>query len=228
MKTFAERVNRFNRTLNLEFDFADIEVLNPFLKKETLELSDLFYNKYYNDIRTRTFLFGINPGRFGAGITGIPFTDPNNLENYCGIPNSFDKKAELSSQFIYQMIDASGGPPKFYSKFFVTAISPLGFTKDGKNLNYYDDKALQVALEPFIIKSITTQLEFGANRNCAICIGGGKNFKFMSELNRRYNFFNQILPVDHPRFIMQYRRKKLNEYIDKYLVALKKCDTSNY
>jgi hypothetical protein len=220
MKTFAEHVNQFNRGLKLKVDVPGVEVLNPFLNKNTLEISDIFYNKYYNDNRHRTFLFGINPGRFGAGITGIPFTDPKNLEKYCGITNSFDRKPELSSQFIYRMIEAFGGSGEFYSEFFISAVSPLGFTMDGKNLNYYDIKVLQQSLEPFIIDAINRQIGFGANRQCAVCIGGGKNFKFLSGLNKQHKFFDLILPLDHPRFIMQYRRKKLEEYVVKYLAVL--------
>ncbi len=227
MQTFADQVNQFNRSLNLKVDIPGVEVLNPFLNRYTLEISDAFYNKYCNDNHHRTFLFGINPGRFGAGITGIPFTDPKNLEKYCGILNSFDKKPELSSQFIYQMIEAFGGPKGFYSKFYITAISPLGFTRDGKNLNYYDIRALQESLEPFIIDTIKKQLEFGSNSRCAICIGGGKNFKFLSELNKFHHFFDLILPLDHPRFIMQYRRKKLKDYLEKYLDVLAGCERLN-
>jgi len=33
-------------------------------------------------------------------------------------------------------------------------VSPLGFTKNGINLNYYDDKELLLAVAPFITDSI--------------------------------------------------------------------------
>jgi len=227
METFANQVIEFNKNLNLKVNIPGVEVLNPFLGEKTLDISADFYNKYYNGSSSRTFLFGINPGRFGAGITGIPFTDPINLEKHCGIQNSWDKKPELSSQFIYQMINAWGGSENFYSKFFITAVSPLGFTKDKKNLNYYDIKELQNYLENFIIQTIKTQLNFGAYTQCAVCIGGGKNFKYLSELNKQHHFFDQILPIDHPRFIMQYRRKKLEDYVKKYLDVLKKCEALN-
>ncbi|OQX82255.1 MAG: DUF4918 domain-containing protein [Bacteroidetes bacterium 4484_276] len=227
MKTFAQNVIQFNKNLGLSINVPGVEVLNPFLTKSALDISAAFYNKYYNDSNPRTFLFGINPGRFGAGVTGIPFTDPINLENHCGIQNSLDKKPELSSQFIYQMIEALGGADEFYSRFFVTAVSPLGFTKDGNNLNYYDIKELQQSLKPFIISTIKKQLDFGANTKCAICIGGGKNFKYFNELNKQHHFFDFILPLDHPRFIMQYRRKKLDGYVEKYLDALGKCEALN-
>ena len=52
------------------------------------------------------------------------------------------KKQELSSVFMYEMINAYGGAELFYKRFYITAVSPLGFVKNGRNLNYYDDKIL--------------------------------------------------------------------------------------
>src|SRR5687768_18158258 len=46
---------------------------------------------------------------------------------------------------------AYGGCDKFYSDFFITAVSPLGFVKNGKNVNYYDDRELLYAVTPFKI-----------------------------------------------------------------------------
>ena len=106
----------------------------------------------------RISIFGINPGRFGAGLTGISFTDPIRLELVCGIKNDLKKKPEPSSRFVYKVIEAYGGVEKFYNDFYVTAVSPLGFTEDGNNLNYYDYKSLVAAAEPFIIDSIKKQI----------------------------------------------------------------------
>ncbi|MEQ8425836.1 MAG: DUF4918 family protein, partial [Cyclobacteriaceae bacterium] len=174
-------------------------------------------SKYYSDTHPRTFILGINPGRLGAGLTGIPFTDPVKLENDCGIPNSLSKKRELSADFIYQMIDAFGGKEKFYSKFYFGSVSPLGFTRDDKNLNYYDDPKLQHAVFPFILESLGAQIAFGLNRKVAYCLGEGKNFKFLSKLNTKEKYFDNIIPLAHPRFIMQYKRKKVHLYLDDYL-----------
>jgi len=227
METFANLAINFHRHLELNQDLQDIEIMNPFKKPEVMTLVGQFFMKFLHDHNSRSYLFGINPGRHGAGITGIAFTDPVNLEESCGIMNDFDKKHELSSQFIYRVIDAYGGPEKFYKSFFVTAISPLGFTKKGININYYDEKPLLQSLEPFISEMMLKQVEMGAGRKCAICIGGGKNYKFMMQLNDRLKFFKQIIPLDHPRFIMQYRRKQLDQYVKKYLDALNYCESLN-
>ena len=220
--SYAEKIIRFLTTLSLDIPLpGGIEVMNPYLRKEVRQGVEAFYKKYYPGDTPRTFLLGINPGRCGAGITGISFTDPIRLEEVCGIPNPFEKKQEISSVFIYDMIKAYGGPEKFYGNFYITAVCPLGFVKEGKNINYYDLRELQEAVTPFIISTIREQLAFGANREKAFCIGEGKNYKFLLKLNREHHFFDKILPLPHPRFVMQYRYKKREEYVQRYLEVLK-------
>jgi hypothetical protein len=219
--TFADNILRFYATLKIKSTLPEgVEILDPYRNKETMALCRLFYHKYYSDEKERTVIIGINPGRNGAGLTGVPFTDPIKLETQCGIPNAFPKKAELSADFIYAMIQAYGGPAAFYKKFFFSAVSPLGFIKDGKNLNYYDIRELQESLRDYIITSLKKQLKFGINTRIAFCLGEGENFKYISRLNNELKIFNEIVPLAHPRFIMQYKRKLVNEYVEKYLQAL--------
>lgn len=194
--------------------------MNPYQDETGFMLSSKFYRKYYSDNESRTLIVGINPGRFGGGITGIPFTDPVKLEKFCGIPNDLQKKTELSADFVYQMIDAYGGADKFYSKFFITSISPLGFTKEGKNLNYYDIRELQESVYPFLADSLKKIISFGMNQSVCFCLGEGQNFKFFSKLNAALSLFDNIVPLAHPRFIMQYKRKQLNTFIKTYIDKL--------
>jgi len=163
---------------------------------------------------------GINPGRFGGGVTGIPFTDPIRLEKVCGIKNDFLKKQELSSVFIYSMIEAYGGAEKFYGQFYISAISPLGFIKDGKNLNYYDDKTIKQLIEPFVIDCIRKQLSWGLYTDVCFCIGEGENLRYLQQLNNEHKWFKEIKAVSHPRFIMQYKLKQKDIYIQQYIDAL--------
>lgn len=193
--------------------------MNPYQDKTAFKLSKQFYEKFYGDNDPRTLIFGINPGRFGGGITGVPFTDPVKLEKI-GIPNDLKKKVELSADYIYAMIEAYGGPEKFYHQFYITALSPLGFVKDGKNLNYYDIRELLQAVEPFMLQCIREQLDFGVNRARCYCLGEGKNFDYLSAINKKYNFFGEVIPLSHPRFIMQYKRKSVAVYIQDYLRKL--------
>ena len=136
-------------------------------------------------------ILGINPGRFGGGITGIPFTDPVKLENNCGITHQLKKITEPSAGFIYDMIEAYGGPELFYSKYFIHAVCPLGFTKDGVNYNYYDSKPLEKAVTPFIIQSLKRILSFPLNTDHCYCLGNGKNFTFLSNLNNSHHFLRK-------------------------------------
>ncbi len=221
--TFAEHVVAFTRLLRPP-DIAlppGFEWLFPYDNPETMRALTTFYERFYADNQVRTFIFGINPGRFGAGITGVPFTDPVRLANLCGIENDFQKKPELSSIFVWEFIHAYGGAVAFCRDFYITSLSPLGFVKDGKNINYYDDRFLQKAAEPFIAWNVRTQLEFGAQRDAALCLGEGQNFAFFQKLNAKHGFFKEIVPLPHPRWIMQYRRKRVDEFVEKYVGALR-------
>lgn len=221
-RTQADAILEFYKQLNPAFDLPEgIEVMNPFQNDTAWLFTDLFYRKFYSDKDQRVFIFGINPGRFGGGITGIPFTDPIRLENECGIENDFRKLAELSSIFVYEVIKAYGGAEKFYHDFFITALSPLGFTKNGLNLNYYDDKQLLKQSEGFIVECIQEQQRKMYASDRCYCLGEGTNYKVFTRLNERFHFFKQITPLPHPRWIMQYRRKKINDYIQVYTERLR-------
>ena len=123
-----------------------VEAIYPFDNHETKRLMQTFFNKYYDDKNPRTYLVGINPGRLGSGITGIGFADAYHLEHYCDIPNSFDKRVEISAAFMFEVMEAYGGVEKFYKDFFFTTVMPLGLLKNYKNYNYYDDLQTQSAL----------------------------------------------------------------------------------
>ena len=175
-------------------------------------------------------MLGINPGRYGAGITGVNFTAPKQLKEHCGIEHHFKSASELSAEFIYEMILAYGGVNQFYQDWFIGSVCPLGFIASpnryggetkAKNFNYYDDKALMKAVTPFIIDCINQQIDIGFSTEKCLCIGGEKNFKFLSGLNNEHQWFKEIIPLPHPRFILQYRRKQKDKYIHQYLSVMK-------
>lgn len=227
MHTFAEKIIHFNKTLTFNGELpVGTRIMNPFREdKKVNQVSAAFYRKYYNDRLTRQLILGINPGRFGGGITGIPFTDPKRLVEKCGIGFHGEMKHEPSSAFIYEMIDAFGGPEKFYQKIYINSVCPLGFTfsnDKGKevNCNYYDSKELTAAVYDFITESIQKQITFGVDTDTAFCFGTGKNEKFLKELNEEKKYFKKIIALEHPRFIMQYKAKSKRFYIDKYIKTL--------
>jgi Domain of unknown function (DUF4918) len=212
----------FYRHLRPSFRMGEgISIMNPYTVPATWELASRFYEKFYADSRPRTYIFGINPGRHGAGVTGVPFTDPIRMADKCGIPNDWRRQAELSSVFVYDMIDGYGGVKAFYDQFYITAVFPLGFTRHGKNLNYYDDKELIKTAEPFILECIRQQLATIPTGSTCYCLGEGENFKQFSRINDRHGFFTKIIPLPHPRWVMQYRRKKVKEYVELYVEKLK-------
>ena len=271
LPTLAEKIIGFNSKLDFRGTLPDgIRIMNPFRENEqVMEVSSAFYRKYYNDRNPRHLILGINPGRFGSGLTGIPFTDPKHVTANCGIPYSGPMAHEPSSVFVYDMIRAFGGEEAFYKKFYISAVCPLGFTKllpnlsssvghesilldpqtpqmeystsrfigtlqspqtpkgtphtlgfVGKtrevNYNYYDSRELTATVMDFMVESLQTQLRFGLEHDVCFCFGTGKNEKFLNELNKTYHFFERIVALEHPRYIMQYKAKAKEEYIEKY------------
>lgn len=228
METFADRIINFNKTVNFFGKLpAGISIMNPFKEnKKLFPLWSGFYRKYYDDNDKRHMILGINPGRFGGGVTGIPFTDTKRLSEKCDITFHGDPTHELSSVFVYEMIDAFGGVSEFYKKFYINSVCPLGFTATGNigrevNYNYYDSKELTEAVYDFIIRSIEKQITFGIETDACFCFGKGKNEKFLRKINEQNKFFKKIIALEHPRYIMQYKTKSKQFYIDKYLSAFK-------
>jgi hypothetical protein len=219
----SQKILQFLFNLRFPYELPEgVDVMNPFTDVETVRVVNTFYQNYYSDNNPRYCIIGINPGRFGGGVTGVPFTDPIRLEKELGILNIWPKKQELSSLFVYDVIHAFGGAEKFYSTFYITAVSPLGFTAKGKNLNYYDNRQLMEIVKPFSIECFKEQLSWGLHTSVAFCLGEGTNFKYLQKLNNECLFFDEVVPLSHPRFIMQYRLKKKEEYISRYLEEFSK------
>ncbi|MCC7501101.1 MAG: DUF4918 family protein [Flavobacteriales bacterium] len=206
----------------------DVGVLDPFNGPNAEEVRGIvttFHRKYYNDVSTRVLMLGINPGRLGAGSTGLSFTDTKRCESDLGIPVQGLRTHEPSSDFFYRMIRAAGGPEGFYRAIYVHAICPLGFVKeqpDGTfvNLNYYDDKALEKAVTPFVEQWLRTLVTCGMRTDLVYCIGTGKNAAYFSKLNERIGLFDRIIALEHPRYVMQYKAKQVDAYVNKYIHAL--------
>jgi hypothetical protein len=220
--TFARRAIAFFEGLTPpRVGRLGVTTLNPYRDPEVRRCVRAFYAKFFADTRERVYLFGINPGRFGAGSSGLMFTDGVALAGQCGIPNKLPRRRELSAEFIERVIARRGGPSAFYRDFFITAVSPLGFTRDGRNCNYYDSPALLGAVEPFVLRTIAAQLAFGAQRNVAIVLGKSRNHAYFAKLNARRRWFRTVVPLEHPRFIMQYRRRSVERYLDRYELVLR-------
>ena len=116
----------------------EVEWLFPQKDPAVMEVVDRFLKKYYSDSHPRTLMLGINPGRFGAGITGVNFTAARQLTRHLQIEHPFGTGSELSAEFIYEFIEAYGGPESFYSTHFIGSVSPLGFVGCSRGQDFQD------------------------------------------------------------------------------------------
>jgi hypothetical protein len=151
---------------------------------------------------------------------GVPFTDPIRLKTVCNIDSNFPLKPELSSQFFYDYLFKQYSMEDFYRRFFIGAVCPLGLECNGRNMNYYDNKIfMNNLLEHFIPDNIEKQIDLGCSKKVVICLGEGTNYSILEKLNKTYQFFEKIIKVSHPRYIMQYKRKSINDYVQQYMNA---------
>ncbi|AQX87228.1 SMUG2 DNA glycosylase family protein [Elizabethkingia sp. HX WHF] len=223
-KTFADKVIDFNKTLQYSGKLPEgFNVLNPYLDNpETMVVMQKFYHKYYNDSDQRRFIIGINPSRHGAGVTGVPFTDTKRLKSECGIEMKSVHTHEVSSVFMYDMINAFGGVEKFYKEFYINSPFPLAIVRNTKNgwlnANYYDDKQLFEDVKSFMITSLKKHISLGLDTS-EVFVLGKKNADFIHKLNKEEKLFDKINVLEHPRYIQQYKSKEKEIYIDKYIVA---------
>ncbi|MGN6297822.1 MAG: uracil-DNA glycosylase family protein [Ginsengibacter sp.] len=231
MKTFADKVISFNKNISFKGSLPDkVSIMNPFKEnREALRISSEFYRKFYDDSNKRHVIFGINPGRFGAGITGVPFTDTKRLWSECGIEFPGKPTHEPSATFVYEVINRYGGVKKFYGDFYIQSLCPLGFTitnQLGKeiNYNYYDSQELTRCVYDFMVANIKKQISFGISTDIGFLLGTGKNATFFKKLNDEFQFFKRVIPLEHPRFIMQYKSKSKELYVKKYIDALKQAN----
>ena len=225
MSTFADRIINFNT--HLAYNDAlpkGFDVLNPYMDNpETMEVMRAFYHKFYNDNRQRKFIIGINPSRHGAGVTGVPFTDTKRLESECGIAMKSAHTHEVSSVFMYDMIKAYGGVTKFYNDFYINSPFPLAIVRkasDGKwlNANYYDEEALFKSLKDYMIETLKKHISLGVDTQ-KVFVLGKKNATFLQKLNKEATLFGEMVVLEHPRFIQQYKSKEKQLYIDKFLTS---------
>ena len=227
---FCQKVLQFNEKLSkISLSLPNgYRIVNPFIgsqKELVKDISTAFYKKFYNDTNKRSLILGSSPARRGSAVTGIPFEDAEHLKTETGISiqNFYINKS--SSNFLYDVIDEYGGCKKFYSRFYMNFVCPFGIVRtnsNGKevNCNYYDNKKVEKALYSLIIFSLKEQINFGIDTSVCYCIGSGENYKFLKKINKEYKFFEKIIPLEHPRFIMQYNLKQKDKFLKKYLMSL--------
>ena len=227
-ESFGDKVIHFNKELNFTGALPEgFQVLNPYMDNpETMEVMKQFYKKFYSDTEQRKFIVGINPSRHGAGVTGVPFTDTKRLESICGIKMDSAHTHEISSVFMYDMIQEFGGASAFYKQFYINSPFPLAIvrkTKEGNwlNANYYDDSNLFEMVKDFMILTLRNHISLGLDTS-EVYVLGKKNALFIQKLNKEAHLFDHLKVLEHPRYIQQYKSKEKQIYIDKYILTLNK------
>ncbi|MBH8569510.1 DUF4918 family protein [Microvirga sp. STS02] len=222
MPSFADQLLQFLRTFPLPTALpAGVVAQSPFREPAVFDLLSQFAHKFYPDAPPRVALLGINPGRLGMGRTGVAFTDPTALSEFCGIEHDLPRqRPETSTQFVYKVINEMGGPAAFYQHFYVGSLYPLVLLKNGLNYNYYDSPALVKALWPDIQLSLRQQVEaLGLRRDVAVSLGK-RNGEFFKRLNAELGLFDEIVVLDHPRYLMQYKSRNTAANVAHYVETL--------
>ena len=121
------------------------------------------------------------------------------------------------------MIEAYGGPARFYSDFYINSPFPLAIIRKTPaggwlNANYYDDPALFEAVKGFMVQSLKQHIELGLDTS-EVFVLGKKNAEYIGRLNAEERLFGKLTVLEHPRYIQQYRSRERKAYIDKYLRA---------
>jgi hypothetical protein len=126
MKNIIEiHLSNYNSFLNpiKKKNGEEVFLLDGFVKKQ--HMIKTFYENYYHNTNTkRVVLCGINPGKKGAGKTGVPFLDNYSLKNL--ITGVAGDDREISASFIYSIIQEIG-VDKFYNSVYLTNFSWYGY-----------------------------------------------------------------------------------------------------
>ncbi|MDR0897048.1 MAG: SMUG2 DNA glycosylase family protein [Oscillospiraceae bacterium] len=170
-----------------------------------------FYHQHYSDTHPRRLILGSSPARRGSAQSGIPFVDD---------------APRPASAFLADVIAGCGGEEAFYKQFLMDFLCPLALVRTTAqrrevNANYYESTALQQALTPLMLAHLQGLIALGIDRSVCFCIGSGENFRFLSQINAAQGFFERLVPLEHPRFIMQYHAAQRGVYLEKYLRALR-------
>lgn len=224
--SFGDQVISFNKQLEYTGDLPDgFAVINPFVEnQETIPTMERFYGKFYDDNQRRKFIIGINPSRHGAGITGVPFTDTKRLKSVCGIEMKTAYSHEPSSVYLYDVIAQYGGAHAFYNDFYINSPFPLAIVRRNKhnrwiNANYYDDRSLFEAIKPFMVMTLKNHLQLPIDAS-KVYVLGKKNAAFLAKINAEEHLFGELVVLEHPRFIQQYKSREKSDYLLKYLNLL--------
>ncbi len=206
---------------NLDRYINDESFLRLIGEHEICILSDFLLNKdgigtfwrtYYGSAVPRVVLCGINPGRHGAGKTGIPFLDFQSLSQLISGIDRHD--SERSAGFFFQVV-RQFGVEAFFHSFYVTNVASVGFKKKKKNLNYNElpESALEVVERNFLQEMKVVQPTHVVSLGEAVQQTVRKLLPAAVDCSMR---------LPHPSWITTYRTNETNEWAARYLAVLEK------
>jgi len=218
IKSYFQNFDEFIEKYEWILFKKEIGILSDFLKNKENVIK--FDNYYINKNKPKIVLCGLNPGRLGAGLTGIPFIDFNSLSQMLPNIERFDK--ENSANFIFKIIQRFGFE-YFYEKFYITNISKYGYYKigSGKNINYPD---LPIQVQDWLYEKFIDEMK-SLNPDVIIPLSESVENslkKLKSQGSLPYQIGERL---NHPSWVMTYKKKEMDIWLDKYEKRL--IDTLN-
>jgi hypothetical protein len=195
--TFSDRYSVYLKSIN-------IGILSDFLGNKQHIID--FHKKYIEPNSPKIVMCGINPGRLGAGVTGIPFIDTLSLSKL--VPNINNPKSEKSAKFFFSIIEEIG-VNEFYKNVHVTNMSWFGFYNidTGKNVNY---NSLPVEIQNVLIEKFVEEMDF-IKPTLIIPISDVVNWELLYNLKPKNRLNAEI---GHRLFHPAYRLVVRKTYID--------------
>ena len=141
------------------------------------------------------------------------------------ISTSITGRREISAAFISDVIDAYGGPAEFYRDIYLGAVSPHGYVRDGVNMNFYDTPELRASVVPYAVTCMQKQIKAGLRTDVVVVLGSGALRKVVEREIRSAVGLKHVVYLEHPRFVMQYRRSQRGAYVDRYVSTFRSLFT---
>lgn len=210
MNLLLQRLNRYLTDRDFLRLLGDHDMCIPSDFVNNREGIDAFCQLFYSDAVPRVMICGTNPGRFGAGMTGIPFLDYMSLSQI--IPGIDRQDSEKSASFFFQVVRRFG-VDLFFRTFYVSNFSSVGYLKDGKNLNYYD---LPPAALAIVERNFLSEVE-AINPTHVISLGEAVQRSVKKLLPASVDC---SLRLPHPSWVTTYRVNDMGRWVARYLEVL--------
>ncbi|PHC05692.1 hypothetical protein COF04_03705 [Bacillus toyonensis] len=210
---FIETV-KCNESIMRQLHQNGITILDGF--GQNISLVKEYYETWYSsNVKRPITLCGINPGKDGVGLTGIPFMDYKNLARLLEGVDGGMYKPEPSSEFLYSVIEEIG-VGEFFKQVYLTNFSWFGFKRKNGNLNYFDLPSTE--LKWLFTRSFITEMEIMQTK---IIIPLSREVGTNLRKLKREGFLKaKIMPrLNHPSYC-NYKNRRDEELV-KYVTRIR-------